>query len=117
MKFFAALPRRSGPRARSPGEGLFSTASCCVYYLNLSYELVPPKETMDRITRITDLPMIIGEYHAGTVDRGMAQALVQVENQEERGVAYRLYTEQAFDHPGLIGVAYFQWSDQDLTGR
>src|SRR5680860_480715 len=36
MKFFAALPRRSGPRARSPGEGLFSTASCCVYYLNLS---------------------------------------------------------------------------------
>ena len=81
------------------------------------YELVPPKETMDRITRITDLPMIIGEYHAGTVDRGMAQALVQVENQEERGVAYRLYTEQAFDHPGLIGVAYFQWSDQDLTGR
>src|SRR5680860_3094 len=38
MKFFAALPRRSGPRARSPGEGLFSTASCCVYYLNLSFE-------------------------------------------------------------------------------
>ena len=81
------------------------------------YELVPPKEAMDRIMRVTGLPMIIGEYHAGTVNRGMAQALVQVENQEERGVAYRLYTEQAFDHPGLIGVAYFQWSDQDLTGR
>lgn len=81
------------------------------------YELTPPKETMDRIMNVTGLPMIIGEYHAGTVDRGMAQALVQVENQEERGVAYRLYTEQAFDHPGLIGVAYFQWSDQDLTGR
>lgn len=81
------------------------------------YELVPPKKTMDRIMNITELPMIIGEYHAGTVDRGMAQALVQVENQKERGVAYRLYTEQAFDHPGLIGVAYFQWSDQDLTGR
>lgn len=81
------------------------------------YELVPPRETMDRILNQTDLPMIIGEYHAGTVDRGMAQALVQVENQEERGVAYRLYTEQAFDHPGLIGVGYFQWSDQDVTGR
>ena len=81
------------------------------------YELTPPKETMDKIMDVTGLPMIIGEYHAGTVDRGMAQALVQVENQEERGVAYRLYTEQAFDHSGLIGVAYFQWSDQDLTGR
>lgn len=81
------------------------------------YELVPPKPTMDRIMNVTGLPMIIGEYHAGTINRGMAQALVQVENQQERGVAYRLYTEQAFDHPGLIGVAYFQWSDQDLTGR
>jgi hypothetical protein len=81
------------------------------------YELVPPKDDMDRILNVTGLPMIIGEYHAGTVDRGMAQALVQVKNQEERGVAYRLYTEQGFNHPGLIGVAYFQWSDQDVSGR
>ncbi len=81
------------------------------------YDLTPPKEDMDRVMKVTGLPMIIGEYHAGTINRGMAQALVQVENQEERGVAYRLYTEQAFDHPGLIGVAYFQWSDQDMTGR
>lgn len=82
-----------------------------------AYEVVPPKETMDRISKVTGLPMIIGEYHSGTVNRGMAQALVQVKNQEERGVAYRHYTEQAFNHPGLIGVAYFQWADQDLTGR
>lgn len=81
------------------------------------YDLAPPIEVMDRIMNVTGLPMIIGEYHFGTVDRGMAQALVQVPNQEERGVAYRYYTEQAFDHPGLIGVAYFQWADQDLTGR
>ena len=82
-----------------------------------AYEVVPPRKTMDRISEVTGLPMIIGEYHSGTVNRGMAQALVQVKNQEERGVAYRLYTEQAFNHPALIGVGYFQWSDQDLTGR
>ncbi|MBZ9787522.1 hypothetical protein LB456_08645 [Psychroflexus sp. CAK57W] len=82
-----------------------------------AYEVVPPRETMDRISEVTGLPMLIGEYHSGTVNRGMAQALVQVKNQEERGVAYRHYTEQAFNHPGLIGVAYFQWADQDLTGR
>ncbi|MDG1730240.1 MAG: hypothetical protein P8K68_10090 [Algibacter sp.] len=81
------------------------------------YELAPPKKDMDRVMNVTGLPMIIGEYHAGTVNRGMAQALVQVENQKERGVAYRYYTEQAFNHPSLIGVGYFQWSDQDLTGR
>ena len=82
-----------------------------------NYRVIPNAEMMDRILNLTNKPMIIGEYHFGTVDRGMAQALIQVENQKERGVAYRNYTERAFSHPGLIGVAYFQWSDQDLTGR
>ena len=58
-----------------------------------------------------------GEFHFGTVDRGIAQSLWQVNSQQERGVAYRYYTEQAYSHPGLIGTAYFQWSDQDLSGR
>ena len=81
------------------------------------YDLYPKKEFMDQILAGTGLPMIIGEYHFGTVDRGMAQSLWQVNSQKERGVAYRYYTERAYSHPGLIGTAWFQWSDQDLTGR
>lgn len=81
------------------------------------YDLNPKEEMMNRALSITDLPMIIGEYHFGTVDRGMAQSLWQVDSQKERGVAYRYYTEQGYSHPGLIGTAYFQWCDQDLTGR
>lgn len=81
------------------------------------YDLKPGTEMMDRALRLTDMPMIIGEYHFGTVDRGMAQSLWQVENQEQRGVAYRYYTEQGYSHPGLIGTAYFQWCDQELMGR
>ncbi len=81
------------------------------------YDLYPKKEMMDRAEEITGLPMIIGEYHFGTVDRGMAQSLWQVNSQQERGVAYRYYTERAYDHPGLVGTAYFQWCDQDMTGR
>jgi len=81
------------------------------------YDLYPKKEMMDRAAEITGLPMIIGEYHFGTVDRGMAQSLWQVNSQQEREVAYRYYTERAYQHPGLIGTAYFQWCDQDLTGR
>ncbi len=81
------------------------------------YDLYPKKEMMDRAMEITGLPMIIGEYHFGTVDRGMAQSLWQVNSQKERGVAYRYYTEKAYSHPGLIGTGYFQWCDQDLTGR
>lgn len=81
------------------------------------YDLYPNTEMLDRALSITDLPMIIGEYHFGTVDRGMAQSLWQVDSQKERGVAYRYYTEKAYSHPGLIGTGYFQWCDQDLTGR
>ena len=81
------------------------------------YDLYPKKEFMDQIMEGTGLPMIIGEFHFGTVDRGMAQSLWQVNSEQERGVAYRYYTERAYAHPGLIGTAYFQWADQDLTGR
>lgn len=81
------------------------------------YSLRPGQDMMDRGLELSGLPMIIGEYHFGTVDRGMAQSLWQVDSQEERGMAYRYYTEQAYAHPGLIGTGYFQWCDQDLTGR
>ena len=93
---------------------------CREYFDVLSfncYDLAPGHDMMDRALSLTGLPMIIGEYHFGTVDRGMAQSLWQVDSQKERGVAYRYYTEQGYSHPGLIGTAYFQWCDQDLTGR
>jgi hypothetical protein len=82
-----------------------------------TYNLAPNTAMMDRALRLTGLPMLIGEFHFGTVDRGMSQALWQVPNERERGVAYRFYTEQAFAHPGLIGTSWFQWADQDLMGR
>ncbi|MCD8194320.1 MAG: hypothetical protein LUD74_07240, partial [Tannerellaceae bacterium] len=81
------------------------------------YDLYPSHKMMDRFIEIADMPLVIGEYHFGAPDRGMAQSLWQVDNQQERGVAYRYYTENAYSHPGLIGTGYFQWGDQDLTGR
>lgn len=81
------------------------------------YEMFPKPEVMDQLLEMTGTPLVIGEYHFGTSDRGMSQGLVQVENQAERGEAYQYYTEQAFAHPGMIGVAYFQWADEDLAGR
>ena len=81
------------------------------------YALSPPKSMMDRALRLSGRPMIIGEYHFGTVDRGQSTSLWQVDSQQERGVAYQYYTEQGYAHPGLIGTAYFTWNDQDLLGR
>ncbi len=81
------------------------------------YDLYPGQEMLDRFMEVTGKPLFIGEYHFGTVDRGMAQSLWQVNSQEERGVAYRYYTERGFSHPSLVGTSYFQWCDQELTGR
>ncbi len=81
------------------------------------YDLTAPHDAIDRAYKYSKLPMIIGEYHFGTVDRGMAQSLWQVDTQKDRGTAYRYYTENVYSHPCMIGTGYFQWADQDLTGR
>jgi hypothetical protein len=82
-----------------------------------TYRLAPNVEYMNVIAEKTGLPMILGEYHFGTIDRGMAPGLVQVADQQERAVAFRYFTEHAFSHPSLIGTGWFQYSDQGLTGR
>jgi len=82
-----------------------------------SYTLRPEPEMLDNTLKVTGLPMLIGEYHFGTITRGWGQSLWQVPTEKDRGVAYRYYTEQAYSHPGIIGTGYFQWNDQDLTGR
>ena len=81
------------------------------------YALAPDSKMMDRVLAESGRPMIIGEFHFGTVDRGQGQSLWQVDSQKERGMAYRYYVENGYAHPGLIGTAYFTWYDQDILGR
>ncbi len=75
------------------------------------------RNIFDEVYKITGLPMIIGEYHFGTTDRALGESLVRVNSQEERGIAYRNYSEAAFSHPALIGLSWFQWNDQEMFGR
>ena len=70
-----------------------------------------------RIYDLTGLPMLIGEFHFGVPGRGLAPGLAQTVNQEERGVAYRYYVENAAANPAIIGTHWFQWMDQPCTGR
>jgi len=72
---------------------------------------------LKRVYDLTGLPIIIGEFHFGTPGRGLAPGLAQTRSQEERGVAYRYYVENAAAHPALIGTHWFQWMDQPPTGR
>lgn len=65
-----------------------------------------------------DLPILIGEFHFGALDRGLpATGLKGVENQVERGKAWRLYVEKIAAHPYGVGAHWFQFNDQFCLGR
>jgi hypothetical protein len=87
-----------------------------VYSMN-KYRWAPPKEFIDRCHAITKLPILIGEFHFGVPERGLAPGLVQAMNQAERGVAYSYYVEHAAEHPAIVGTHWYQWIDQPATGR
>ena len=82
-----------------------------------TYRLAPNKAYLDAVYEALDMPMIDGEFHFGTIDRGMAPGLVQVANQDERANAFRYFAENGFAHPALVGIAWYQYTDQGLMGR
>ena len=67
---------------------------------------------------MVDKPMIIGEFHFGTMNQGVFHhSLIRVENQQERGAAYVKYVRSALEHPQIVGTHWHQFSDQATTGR
>jgi hypothetical protein len=87
-----------------------------VYSMN-KYRWAPPPDFIDRVYKIQDLPILIGEFHFGVPERGLAPGLVQAMNQSERGVAYSYYVEHAAAHPAIVGTHWYQWVDEPVTGR
>ena len=65
-----------------------------------------------------DKPLIIGEFHFGTRDRGpFHHSLIEVATQEDRAKAYEAYVRSALEHPNIVGTHWHQFSDQATTGR
>jgi hypothetical protein len=87
-----------------------------VYSMN-SYSITPDPKVLAKVYEITGRPILIGEFHFGVPGRGLAAGLVQTRDQNERGVAYRYYVEQAAAFPAFIGAGWFQWLDQPSLGR
>lgn len=103
----------------NPPEDIIKASSSIgfdVFSLNI-YGYSTYADRLEKIDRITGLPIIIGEFHFGVPGRGLAPGLAQTINQEERGAAYRYYVENAAAHPSLVGTHWFQWWDQPSTGR
>jgi hypothetical protein len=99
-----------------PIEMLEASKAFDVYSMNV-YSTNVNQKVMDRIYEVTGRPIIVGEFHFGVPERGLAAGLVQVRDQAERGLAYRYYVEQAAAHPAFIGSSWFQWVDQPSLGR
>lgn len=65
-----------------------------------------------------DMPILIGEFHFGSTDRGLSHPGVRTAiDQKDRGLKYQEYMQGAFRNPNIVGAHWFQYRDQPLTGR
>ncbi len=65
-----------------------------------------------------DVPIIIGEFHFGALDRGMFHTgLVPVADQKARADAYLEYVLGARSNRSIVGCHWFQYQDEPTTGR
>ena len=65
-----------------------------------------------------DKPVIIGEFHFGSLDRGSFHpGLKEANSQSDRGECYRNYIQEALRHPLILGAHWFQYADEAATGR
>ncbi len=87
-----------------------------VFSLN-DYSDAPARTMLDRIYSKVRRPILIGEFHFGTPERGMSGGLVPTSSQAERAAGYRYYVEQSAADPAVIGAHWFQWLDEPVTGR
>jgi len=65
-----------------------------------------------------DKPIIIGEFHFGAPDRGLAHSgLRNAYSQLQRAKLYEGYVEESLRNPQIVGTHWFQYGDQPYTGR
>lgn len=74
-----------------------------------------PKDYINWIGSLVDMPVMVSEFHHGSLDRGLPVTGIRgVRTQEERGVAYRYYIERGASTDYFVGSVYFVFSDQPI---
>lgn len=72
---------------------------------------------LDKIYGWTGKPFIFSEFYWNSPsDSGLPGGVKDVKNQDERGLAYRQYVEQAAARPDVVGVEWFNLVDAARTG-
>ncbi|WP_371920675.1 beta-agarase [Pseudomonas sp. HMWF032] len=68
--------------------------------------------------RQLDKPLMVTEFHFGSRDRGpFWGGVAEVYKEEERGTAYAHFLAKALEEPQIVGLHWFQYLDQPVTGR
>ena len=74
-----------------------------------------PKDYIDWIGSLVDMPVMVSEFHHGSLDRGLPVTGIRgVRTQEERGVADRYYVERGASTRWFVGSVYFVYCDQPI---
>ena len=95
-----------------------AAAAAAKYCDVVSYNLYQRDVSRFHFNGGADVPLIIGEFHFGALDRGMFHTgLVPVADQNARAKAYQEYVEGALRHPNFVGCHWFQYQDEPTTGR
>jgi hypothetical protein len=95
-----------------------AAAAAARYCDVVSYNLYQPNVADFKFNGGADVPLIIGEFHLGALDRGLFHpGLVPVANQQARATGYQDYVLSALFHPQFVGCHWFQYADEPTTGR
>ncbi|MEK7766524.1 MAG: beta-galactosidase, partial [bacterium] len=99
-------------------EGEFGFEQAAKYCDVVSFNLYRLELESLRLPRELGVPVIIGEFHFGATDRNnVNSALVEVADQRERAAALARYVRSALANPLVVGVHWFQYMDEAVTGR
>jgi hypothetical protein len=95
-----------------------AAASAAKYCDVVSYNLYRASVADFQFNGGADVPLIIGEFHLGALDRGLFHpGLVAMPNQQTRAETYKAYVLSALHHPQFVGCHWFQYFDEPTTGR
>jgi Agarase CBM like domain/Beta-galactosidase len=95
--------------------------SCAQYCDVLSFNMytLKPQDGYDFAKlQALDKPVLITEFNFGSRDRGpFWGGVTELAKEEDRGPAYANFVKQAVSEPSIVGVHWFQYLDQPVTGR
>ncbi|MHA6492933.1 beta-agarase [Pseudomonas borbori] len=107
-----------GRFASSIPEAVKACAEFCDV-LSFNFYTREPQHGYDfEVLRALDKPLLVTEFHFGSRDRGpFWGGVAEVYKEEERGPAYAHFLAKALEEPQIVGVHWFQYLDQPVTGR